>query len=196
MPEKVDHRRATALRNAAAILDATERLLANGSTLSMAAIASETGVSRPTLYAHYRTIGEVVEAAVERAVLESMAAFEAARPDAGPADAALERMLATSWDQLARFQSVARGALEHLTPAAVHRAHEAMMRPLHALVDRGRRDGVFRTDVPAAWLVSMYFSLVHGAEEHAGSTGVPREQVRKLLLTTARDVFLSPRREG
>jgi hypothetical protein len=37
MPEKVDHRRATAVRNAAAILDATERLLANGSTLSMAA---------------------------------------------------------------------------------------------------------------------------------------------------------------
>src|SRR5215217_7198059 len=175
-PQKVDHRRATALRNAAAILDATERLLAQGSTLSMAAIASETGVSRPTLYAHYKTIAEVVEAAVERAVLDSMTAFEAAKPEEGSAEQALERMLTASWGQLARFQAVARGAMEHLTPGAVHRTHGAMMRPLDDLVDRGRRDGVFRTDVPAPWLVSMYFSLVHGADEHARTYDVPREE--------------------
>jgi TetR/AcrR family transcriptional regulator, mexCD-oprJ operon repressor len=193
MPEHVDHRRATALRNAAAILDATERLLANGSTLSMAAIASETGVSRPTLYAHYKTIGDVVEAAVKRTVLDSMTAFEAARPEDGPAGEALERMMTASWDQLARFQAVARGALEHLTPGAVHRTHEAMMRPLHALVERGRRDGDFRTDVPVEWLVSMYFSVVHGADEHARTYGLPRDEALQLLLRTSRDVFLTRR---
>jgi AcrR family transcriptional regulator len=157
----------------------------------MAAIASETGVSRPTLYAHYKTIGEVVEAAVERAVLDSMTAFEAARPGDGPADEALERMLTTSWDHLARYQAVARGAMEHLAPGAVHRSHEAMMRPLHHVIERGRRDGVFRTDVPVEWLVSMYFSLVHGADEHARTYELPRQQALDLLLRTSRDVFLS-----
>ena len=58
----IDHRRATAERNAAAILDATERLLAQHAPLSMAAIATEAGVSRPTLYAHHKTLGDVVEA--------------------------------------------------------------------------------------------------------------------------------------
>ncbi len=49
MPPKVDHRRAIAERNAAGILDAVERLLQRGSSLNMAAIAAEAGVSRPTL---------------------------------------------------------------------------------------------------------------------------------------------------
>lgn len=186
---KLDHRRATAQRNAAAILDATERLLASGSSLTMAAIASETGVSRPTLYAHYKTIAEVVEAAVERSVEASMAAFEAARPEDGPADGALERMLTASWHQLAGFQALARAAVEHLGPGAVHETHKAMVRPLGELIDRGRRDGAFRTEVPAEWLVSMYFSLVHGAEEHASTYDVDRDDALELLLRTARMVF-------
>src|SRR5205085_7062427 len=92
MPPKVDHRRAIAERNAAGILDALERLGARGAAVNMAAIAAEAGVSRPTLYAHYKTLGAVVEAAAERTVVASRAAFEAARPQDGPADQALERM--------------------------------------------------------------------------------------------------------
>src|SRR5436190_1560104 len=100
MPDvAVDHRRATAQRNAAAILDATTRLLQRGAPLNMRAIAAEAGVSRPTLYAHYNTIGEVVEAVVGRAVSASVAAIEAAEPGTGPADEALERVATASWAQ-------------------------------------------------------------------------------------------------
>ena len=71
----VDHRRATAERNAAAILDATERLLAGGQPLNMRALAAEAGVSRPTLYAHVKSIEAAVEAVVSRAVRDSRAAI-------------------------------------------------------------------------------------------------------------------------
>jgi AcrR family transcriptional regulator len=57
----IDHRRATAERNAAAILDATERLLERRQALNMAAIAAEAAVSHPTLNAHYKTMVDVVE---------------------------------------------------------------------------------------------------------------------------------------
>src|SRR3954454_9110617 len=114
MPPKVDHRRAIAERNAAGILDALERLGEHGAAVNMAAIAAEAGVSRPTLYAHYKTLGDVVEAAVERSVLASMAAVEAARPQDGPADEALERMLEASWGQLATFQPLVRVAPRRL----------------------------------------------------------------------------------
>jgi len=70
---------------------------------------------------------------------------------------------------------VARGAGEHLPAGAVHRSHEAMLAPLRAVVERGRADGVFREDVPAEWLLSMYFALVHGADEHAAGHGIARE---------------------
>ena len=185
----VDHRRAVAQRNGVAILDATERLLGRGTPLSMVAIAVEAGVSRPTLYAHHKTIADIVEAAVERSVVASLAAFDAAEPERGPADAALARMVAASWGQLAHFQALARGAAEHLTPGALHRTHEAMMAPLHGIVARGRDDGTFRTDVPAEWLLTLYFALVHGADEHATTHGLARGVALELLQRTVADLF-------
>jgi AcrR family transcriptional regulator len=192
----VDHRRATAERNAAGILDATERLLAKGASLNMRAVAAEAGVSRPTLYAHYKTLGEVVEAAVARVVGASLAAIEAAEPAAGPANEALERMVAASWAQLARFDALARGAREHLPPGGVSRTHAPLVKPLHDLVERGRSDGTFRSDVPADWLVTMYFAIVHGADDHVHAHRVARRRALELLTTTLRDVFRAPAAHG
>ena len=191
MPQKVDHRRALAERNAAGILDAVERLLARGGTLNMAAVAAEAGVSRPTLYAHYGTINHLVEAVVERYVTRSTTAFAAARTEDGPADEALERLLEASWGRLADFHGLLRVATEHLTPAVVQRTHHTMMAPLDALIERGRGEGRFRTDVPAGWLQTMYFQLVHGAAEYAAREGVPRDEALAWLRATARSVYLA-----
>lgn len=188
-PPTVDHRRATAERNAAAILDATERLLAQRTTLSMAAVAAEAGVSRPTLYAHFKTLSAVVEAAVERSVNASLAAIEAAEPGSGPADEALRRMLAASWNQLAGFDALARAAAEHLPAEALHRTHAPLMAHMHGLVERGQRDGAFRTDLPADWLVTMFYALVHGADDHARAHGLQRDRALEMLTTTVRDLF-------
>ena len=192
--QALDHRRATAQRNAASILDAAERLLARRTPLSMVAIAAEAGVSRPTLYAHYRSIPEIVEAAVERSVVASLAAFEEARPEDGPADEALLRMAEASWQQLGRYEALARGAAEHLPAGAVHRSHQAMLAPLQALVDRGRREGAFRTDLPANWLVSLYFALLHGAQEHAAGHDTDRAHTLELLKTSLTDLFTAVRK--
>jgi AcrR family transcriptional regulator len=194
MPEQttkpaVDHRRATAERNAGAILDATERLLAKRAALSIVAIAAEAGVSRPTLYAHFKTMSDIVEAAVERSVIASLEAFAAAQPESGPADEALARMVAASWTQLARFDALARAASEHMSAGALHRTHATMMAPLADVIERGRRDGVFRTDLPADWLLTTYFALIHGADEHVRSHGLARDEGLELLMTTVSDVF-------
>src|SRR5690349_18821789 len=87
-------------RSAEAILDAVERLLNRGEPLTILALAKESGVSRPTVYAHYKTVGAAVEAAVERTVVRSTAAFAAARPEEGPPADALARLVAASWGQL------------------------------------------------------------------------------------------------
>src|SRR5690242_9821205 len=133
MEQKVDHRRATAERNAAAILDALDGVAGRGGALTMASLAAEAGVSRPTLYAHYKTLEDVLAAAVERRVLEATAAFEGARPAEGPADEALDRALEASWRQLAKFQPLARVAMERMSASALHEAHRALLAPLGEL---------------------------------------------------------------
>ena len=135
---------------------------------------SEAGLSRPTLYAHFKSIAEVVEVAVERSVSRSLDAFSAAEPEAGPPDGALLRMAETWWEQLGQYEPLVRAASELLDAGALHSSHEAMMAPLEALIHRGRADGTFRTDLPAEWLLSMYFALLHGAEDYVAGHGADR----------------------
>jgi AcrR family transcriptional regulator len=188
----VDHRRATAERNAAAILDATERLVARHTTLSMAAVAAEAHVSRPTLYSHYPSLAVLVEAAAERAINVSAAAVDAAEPAVGPADEALVRVLGVSWSHLARQDALARSAAEHLSSERLQRKHAPLMARMRELVVRGQADGVFRTDLPADWLVQTFYALVHAAADHARAHRLKRSAAQEMLETTIRDVFSAP----
>jgi TetR/AcrR family transcriptional regulator, mexCD-oprJ operon repressor len=188
-PPAVDHRRAVAERNAAAILDAAEEILARGAALTMAGIAGAAGVSRPTLYAHYKTLGDVVAAAVRRAVSDAADAIEAAQPERGPADAALERVIAASWHRLSDLEPLARAAAEHLSAEHQHEAHAPVMAPMRALVARGQKEGVFRTDVTVDWLVTAIYALIHAADAHARRGHAGRPEALRMLTSTVRDLL-------
>ena len=193
MPEPAtDHRRATAERNFEGILEATERLLAAGAPLSMVAVAAEAGVSRPTLYAHFASLPEVVEASVERAVAASATAVEAADPGAGPADEALERLIAACWQQLARQEALARASASHVPPERLHRAHARLLTIVRDLLERGQREGVFRDDLPTDWLATTFYALLHAAAEHARSRRAKRAATLAMLTTTVRELFAPP----
>jgi TetR/AcrR family transcriptional regulator, mexCD-oprJ operon repressor len=185
----VDHRRAIADRNRAAILDAVETMLAQRTPLSMAAVASAAGVSRPTLYAHFRTLGDVIEAAVARAVDNSLASIEAADTGTGPAAEALERMVEASWGHLATVQALAHGAAEYLPPEHLRRTHAPLMALTAQVVERGRRDGTIRADLPTTWLVTAYYALIHNADDLARTQAMKREGALAVLKTTLRDLF-------
>lgn len=92
----------------------------------MAAAASEAGASRPTLYAHYKTLAELLEACVARAVNATLDAVEAAELGSGPANEALERLIAASWRRLGGLDTLVRAAAEHFPPrrctARTHRS--------------------------------------------------------------------------
>jgi TetR/AcrR family transcriptional regulator, mexCD-oprJ operon repressor len=193
MATSTDHRRATAERNAVAILDAAERLLVRAEPLTMVAVATESGLSRPTVYAHFRSVSEIVEAAAERTVIAATAAFAAARPDEGPAGEALMRMVAASWQQLAGSEGFVRRASQYVSEGARHRTHGALIAPLKALVLRGSAEDAFRSDVPVDWLVTMYLGLVHAAADHAVVHDAPREEARTLLQTTVGELFSASR---
>jgi TetR/AcrR family transcriptional repressor of mexCD-oprJ operon len=178
-------------KSAGAILDAVERLLNRGEPLSILALAKEAGLSRPTVYAHYKSVSEAVEAAVERTVERSTAAFAAARPDEGPAEEALTRLVAASWGQLVGSEGMVQRAREHVSPGAQHRTHGALTAPLEALIERGRGDGAFRADVPTDWLVTLYLSLIHGAADHAAAHDLPRDEALTLVTRTIGELYSS-----
>jgi TetR/AcrR family transcriptional repressor of mexCD-oprJ operon len=185
----VDHRRATAERNIEAILDAVERLLERGSQASIVAVANEAGVSRVTVYAHFTTREQLLEAVVERAVKRTAEALEAVEPERGPPLEALGRVIDVGWRDLDRNNAIAQAAGEQLTAEALRRTHQAAHRRLRKLVDRGRRSGDFRTDVPAEWLVTAFHALIHAAGDDVRAGRMRAGAALEALRLTVYDLF-------
>jgi AcrR family transcriptional regulator len=158
-----DHRRATAERNVAAILDAAERLLQRGAPLTIAAVSGEAGVSRVTVYAHFAGLPELVAAVVERSVGRADAALRAADLGSGPADAALDRLVEVGWRELDSHHAVAGAAAEQLSSEQLRSSHERVGGTIRALLVRGRADGSFRDDLTVAWLATCLLALMHAA---------------------------------
>jgi TetR/AcrR family transcriptional repressor of mexCD-oprJ operon len=188
-----DHRRAIAERNVEAILDAAERLLERHAQASIAAVASEAGVSRVTVYAHFPKREQLLEAVVERAVRRTGDAMDAIEPDSDPPLAALARLIATGWRELDHNRAIAQAAAEQLSPAALMRAHEAALRHLRQLVERGRAAGDFRSDLPTDWLVSSALALMHACGDEVRAGRIDPERALALLTTTIRDLLVGPR---
>jgi TetR/AcrR family transcriptional repressor of mexCD-oprJ operon len=190
MPEPAtDHRRATAERNIEAILDAAERLLERGTQPTIVAVANEAGVSRVTVYAHFDTREQLLEAVVERAVRRTADALDAVEPERGAAPEALERVIDVGWRDLDRNNAIAQAAGDQLTPEALRRTHQAAHQRLRKLVDRGRRSGDFRSDVPAEWLVTAFHALIHAAGDEVRAGRMRAGPALSALRATLQDLF-------
>jgi TetR/AcrR family transcriptional repressor of mexCD-oprJ operon len=188
--EKAPHpREAIAEHNLEAILDATERLLQRGEQPSISAVANEAGVSRPTVYAHFPDRAELVQALVERTVKQAMSAMQAAEPSRGPAADALQRLIASSWQQIASHDDIARAAAHELNQHAMRQSHASARKTIHKLIQRGRKDGSFRSDVPAGWLVTASLALTHAASEAVRSGELSAEAAPNTLSLTIADLL-------
>jgi hypothetical protein len=118
-----------------------------------------------------------------------MTALEAAEPDAGPPVQALERILTAAWRHLARYSAMAQAVAEQLGPEAVARTHQAAHRTVGALLERGRADGSFRTDLPAAWLVTCCITLIHACAQEVRAGRIGEDDAAGVLTVTVRSLF-------
>jgi AcrR family transcriptional regulator len=191
MTEKTnpDSRWKTAERNRQAILGAAEDLLRGNRRATVSAIAAESGLSRVTVYAHFREANEILEAVVARAVGQAAAAIEAAEPDRGAPDEALDRVLGVGWEEIGRNAAVAQAAAVELGPGAMRRSHAELLAVVRRLVERGHDEGAFRDDLDTEWLLGCFFSLVHMAHEEVRAGRIDSERALEQLTTTVGGLF-------
>lgn len=186
------YQQAIAEQNVTAILDAATELLQGRAQASISAVARQAKVSRVTVYAHFPTWEALLEAAVERAVSQTMAALAASHPEVGPPAQALERTITQAWGQLARFGAMAQAVAEQLSADVVTRTHHAAHQMIGELLDRGRADGSFRTDLPAGWLVAAAIALIHTCAAEVRAGRISEQEAPAVLATTIRDLFTGP----
>jgi AcrR family transcriptional regulator len=167
----------------ARILDAAADALAGDPEASMAEIARRAGVVRATIYVHFPTRESLIEAVTRRAIAEGKAAIDAAEPQRGDAADALGRVVASAWRVLGRYHGLV-VINTRLPQAELHAKHRPVLEALLPLIERGRRDGSFRSDVPATWHVSMVLALVHAASAEVDAGRLPEEDAEPALLAT------------
>jgi AcrR family transcriptional regulator len=159
-------RRADAERSIARIVSAARTCLGSDPDATIDDIAKAAGVGRMTLYGHFRTRPDLVEAALVDA-LEAGEATLSALDLTGDARLALSRLLESSWALVAESAQLLVAARGVLPPGRVRDLHAAPAERVEELVRRGQEQGVFRTDLPMAWLVSAVHYVLKGAAEVA-----------------------------
>jgi TetR/AcrR family transcriptional regulator, mexCD-oprJ operon repressor len=182
-PSPPRRRRADAERSLARILDATVEALASDPEASMAQIARRAGVVRATVYAHFPTREALLEAVTRRAVGEAAEVIRAAAPATGPAPEALARVVAAAWQALGRYHALV-AVSTRMEQQELRDLHGSVLAALEPLVERGRRDGSFRSDVPAAWHLSMVLALVHAASAELRAGRLPEAAIEPALVRT------------
>jgi AcrR family transcriptional regulator len=191
--ERVEPRppRADARRNVAAILDAALSCLIRDPDVTVAQIATAAGVGRVTLYGHFSTRADLVDAVFQRVTGEANAVLDATDTRGDPI-AALARLTVASWQIVHQYRAVLAAAQRELPAERIRGHHDRHLRRMGSLIGRGRRAGVFRTDLPQQWLVTIAYSVMHAAADDCSAGRLDAADAEQAIIGTLLAAFTPP----
>ena len=185
--------RADARRNVERILAVTTELIAIDPGASMEKVAAAAGVSRATLYHHFRSRDALMDALTDQSIGEVTAAVAAACPTEGTAPEAMERVLRAAWQVIGRYRGLVI-VNQRLERVELRARLAPALAPIRDLIRRGQRDGAFDPDLPAEWLPGTLLDVIHGASRQVTSAAMDPVAAERALLRTATATLTSHRR--
>jgi AcrR family transcriptional regulator len=186
-------KRADALRSIDAIVRAAAECLGRNPEASMSEIARAAGVGRVTLYAHFTSRAEVVDAAMSRAIDRGNEALDAVDLTGDPL-LALARYVEAGWHLVDQARALLVAAQKELPAGRIRELHAGPAARVETLVTRGRAEGVFRTDLPIEWLVNVLHTIMHSAAEEIRASRLTPDRAAHHITATALAAFTPPGR--
>ena len=184
-------RRADARRNVAAILTAAAGCLASNPDTSMAEIAAAAGVGRMTLYGHFATRAELLDAVLASTVAQAHEILDAVDVSGEPREA-LARLVAGSWRIVDQFRNVLAAAQRELPAERIRQAHDPVLGRVLALIEGGQRAGVFRADLPLSWLATLALTVMHAAAGEVTAGRMTPQQAPAVVTSTLLAAYTAP----
>jgi AcrR family transcriptional regulator len=190
-PQAGQPRRADAKRNVAAILAAAAECLAKNPDTSTGEIASAAGVGRMTLYGHFKTRAELLDAVLTAVLAEANGTLDAVDVSGDPRDA-LARLVAASWLVVDQLRHVLDAAQRELPAERIRQAHDQVLDRVRVLIERGQAAGVFRADQPLPWLVSLAMTIMHAAAAEVSAGRLASGQAPSVVAGTLLAALTAP----
>lgn len=152
--------RADAARNVEQILATAETTLAQRPETTMQEIATASGLGRATVYRHFPTREELLDALRERALDEAERALAGALLDEGSAPEALERAVAALLSVGRRYSSL-------VSQIALHPellvGRPGLAQPLGSVIVRGRQAGELDAGLSPPFVIGALAGLLVAA---------------------------------
>lgn len=127
---------------------------------SMGQLATMVGLSRATLCRHFPSRNAMMQAMSEASIASAEQALAQARPNEGPAEEAVKRLIA-EFLPIAELYAYVHQQM-HTNEATDARA-QPLKTSLIALFQQWQGSGQLRVDLPAAWLVESMSALLSSA---------------------------------
>ena len=181
-------KRADAQRNIAAILAAARDCLIEDPDANVGEIAKRAGVGRVTLYGHFSSRAELVDAVFAQTLEESDHALDAVDLSGDPR-AALDRLIASSWHIVDHFRSLLTAAQRSIPHERILATHERPLLRISSLIARGRDEGSFRTDLPVEWMVALFHSVIHAAATEVNAGRLTDDDTPGVISATLQAAF-------
>lgn len=172
-------------------MDAAVSCLAANPRASMAEIAQAAGVGRVTLYGHFSSRRELVEAIVASTMREAEVQLAPLRLDGDPR-AALDLLIASSWRIVDKLHGLMGAAELELGIDRIRDHHDQAMLRVRRLIDRGQAEGSFRRDLSPEWIAACFFAILHGASAEIRAGRLRETDAATVLTSTVRSLVWVP----
>lgn len=193
MGSKSTTKRADALRSIESIAQAAVDCLGQNPEASLSEIARAAGVGRVTLYAHFASRAEVVDAAMSRAIDRGNEVLDTIDLTGDPL-LALARYIEAGWHLVDQARALLAAAQRELSAGRIRELHAGPAARVEALVARGRAEGAFRTDLPIDWLVNVLHAVMHSAADEIRAGRLTSDRAADHITATVLAAFTPPGR--
>jgi AcrR family transcriptional regulator len=185
--DRPEPRRADAQRNREAVLEAAMKLLATHPGATMGDVADASSLGRSTVYRHFPSREELIDALFARVVQEGRAMSATTAASSEPPLEALRGMgpkIVAIGDRY-RFLDSHR----HIRDVALARAEADGVDPLEGYLAAAQERGELREDMPVPWMLATIRALGIASVDQLIAGNVSRRQAGRLLGDQLVDTF-------
>jgi AcrR family transcriptional regulator len=182
----VEFMRSDAARNVHRIVEVAARVLGENPHAGMAEVAAAAEISRATVYRHFATRKELIDAIRRQAVAQGEIALRESRLLEGSATDALERLVRSWLDLAERYSFPQLAAQTELDTSEEARAQQRRVfgEPLFALIERGQAAGEFSAALSPEWASRVLGALVLTGARSVIDGGLAHEDAPDMVLRT------------